>query len=178
MPVGVADSQTKWMPVARDEFFHIMSAFPTGVAIVTTLEADGTPRGLTTNAVTSVSAEPPILLVCVDRNSRTLPALLHSKRFVVNFMRDDCAELCNRFASKADDKFSHVAWTPGFGGVPILHEGAVAHAECTTLEELEIGDHVVVTGLVEAGAPPDPEQVPIVWFRKSFTSAPFPPEPV
>ena len=162
------------VPVARDAFFQIMSAFPTGVAIVTTLEPDGTPRGLTTNAVTSVSAEPPILLVCVDRDSRTLPALLHSKRFVVNFMRDDCAELCSVFASKADDKFSQVSWTPGLGGVPILHEGAVAHAECATLDELEIGDHVVVTGLVEAGAPPDPEQVPIVWFRKSFASAPAP----
>jgi flavin reductase (DIM6/NTAB) family NADH-FMN oxidoreductase RutF len=153
-----------------------MSAFPTGVAIVTTLEPDGTPRGLTTNAVTSVSAEPPILLVCVDRNSRTLPALQHSKRFVVNFMRDDCAELCGLFASKADDKFAQVAWKPGLGGVPVLHEGAVAHAECSTLEELEIGDHVVVTGLVEAGAPPDPDQVPIVYFRRSYASAPGAPE--
>ena len=128
-----------------------MSAFPTGVAIVTTLEPDGTPRGLTTNAVTSVSAEPPILIVSVDRSGRTLPALLHAKRFVVDFMRDDCAELCALFASKAEDKFSRVAWTPGLGGVPILHEGAVAHAECSTLDELEVGDHVVVTGLVELG---------------------------
>lgn len=158
--------------VDRDAFFAIMSAFPTGVAIVTTLEPDGTPRGLTTNAVTSVSAEPPILLVCVDRNSRTLPALLHTKRFVVNFMRDDCAELCAVFASKADDKFGQVAWTPGLGGVPVLHEGAIAHAECATLEELEIGDHVVVTGLVEEGSPPDPAHAPIVYFRKTYASAP------
>ncbi len=159
------------MAVSRDAFFSIMSAFPTGVAIVTTLEPDGTPRGLTTNAVTSVSAEPPILLVCVDRASRTLPALLHTKRFVVNFMRDDCAELCSLFASKADDKFAHVSWSPGLGGVPILHEHAVAHAECTTLEELEIGDHVVVTGLVEAGQMPAPEDVPIVYFRRAYSSA-------
>ena len=69
-----------------------------------------------------------------------------------------------------------VAWTAGLGGVPILHEGAVAHAECATLEEFEIGDHVVVAGLVEQGSPPEPEEVPIVWFRKSFTSAPSPPE--
>jgi flavin reductase (DIM6/NTAB) family NADH-FMN oxidoreductase RutF len=164
------------MPVDRAEFFQIMSAFPTGVAIVTTLEPDGTPRGLTTNAVTSVSADPPILLICVDRESRTLPALLHTKRFVVNFMRDDHAEICELFASKADDKFSQVPWTAGLGGVPVLHAGAVAHAECITLEELEIGDHVVVTGLVELGAPPDPEQVPIVWYRKAFASAPLPPE--
>jgi flavin reductase (DIM6/NTAB) family NADH-FMN oxidoreductase RutF len=160
------------VPVASDEFFAIMSAFPTGVAIVTTLEPDGTPRGLTTNAVTSVSAEPPILLVCVDRCSRTLPALLHTKRFVVNFMRDDCAELCALFASKADDKFSQIAWTPGKGEVPVLHEGAVAHAECSTLDELEVGDHVVVTGLVEAGSPPDPSDVPIVYFRREYSSAP------
>ena len=160
------------MPVTREEYLVIMSAFPTGVAIVTTLEPEGTPRGLTTNAMTSVSAEPPIILVCVDRNSRTLPALLHTKRFVVNFMRDDCEEICRLFASKADDKFEHVAWTPGIGGVPILHEGAVAHVECATLEELEVGDHVVVTGLVEAGSPPAPSDVPIVYFRRSFSSAP------
>jgi flavin reductase (DIM6/NTAB) family NADH-FMN oxidoreductase RutF len=159
------------MPIERPEFLAIMSAFPTGVAIVTTLEPDGTPRGLTTNAVTSVSAEPPILLVCVDSNSRTLPALLHTKRFVVNFMRDDCAEICALFASKADDKFAQIAWTPGLGGVPVLHEGAIAHAECSTLEELEIGDHVVVTGLVEAGSPPDPAQAPIVYFRREYASA-------
>jgi flavin reductase (DIM6/NTAB) family NADH-FMN oxidoreductase RutF len=162
------------MPVDRNTFFQIMSAFPTGVAIVTTLEPDGTPRGLTTNAVTSVSAEPPILLVCVDRSSRTLPALRHSRRFVVNFMRDDHAEICALFASKDHDKFSRIAWTPGLGGIPILHEGAVAHAECMTHDELEIGDHVVVTGVVEAGSPPTPDDVPIVWFRRGFASAPLP----
>jgi flavin reductase (DIM6/NTAB) family NADH-FMN oxidoreductase RutF len=160
------------MAVTRDEFLAIMSAFPTGVAIVTTLEPDGTPRGLTTNATTSVSADPPIMLVCVDRNSRTLPALVRTKRFVVNFMRDDCEALCRLFASKADDKFEHVAWTPGIGGVPILHEGAVAHAECATLDELDVGDHVVVTGLVEAGSAPAASDVPIVYFRRSFSSAP------
>jgi flavin reductase (DIM6/NTAB) family NADH-FMN oxidoreductase RutF len=163
------------MPVARDDFIAIMSAFPTGVAIVTTLEPDGTPRGLTTNAVTSVSADPPILLVSVDRNSRTLPALLHTRRFVVNFMRDDCAELCSLFASKTDDKFASVAWTPGIGGVPILHQGAVAHAECSTLEELEVGDHVIVTGSVDAGAAPGAGDVPIVYFRRAYASAPCPP---
>jgi flavin reductase (DIM6/NTAB) family NADH-FMN oxidoreductase RutF len=162
------------MAVDRDTFLRVMSAFPTGVAIVTTLEADGTPRGLTTNAVTSVSADPPILLVCVDRNSRTLPALLHSKRFAVNFMRDDSAEISRTFASKADDKFDRVTWRPGLGGIPLLETGAIAHAECTTLEELEIGDHVVVTGLVESGRPPDPSEVPILYHRREFFTAPVP----
>jgi flavin reductase (DIM6/NTAB) family NADH-FMN oxidoreductase RutF len=156
------------MSVSRDEFVRIMRAFPTGVAIVTTVEPNGTPRGLTTNAVTSVSAEPPILLVSVDVASRTLPALLATKRFCVNFMRDDREALCRLFASKADDKFDHVPWRPGLGGVPILEEGAIAHAECSTLQELEIGDHVVVTGLVEAGAAPAAADVPIVYFDRRF----------
>ena len=160
------------MPVSREQFIAVMSAFPTGVAIVTTLEPDGTPRGLTTNAVTSVSADPPVLLVCVDRSSRTLPALVHTKRFAVHFMRDDCAELCALFASKSDDKFGAVAWTPGVGGVPILHEDALAWAECLTEQELEVGDHVVVTGIVEHGHAPDPERTPIVYFRKAYTSGP------
>ncbi len=108
------------MAASREEFFAIMSAFPTGVAIVTTLDADGQPRGLTTNAVSSVSADPPMLLVCVDRTSRTLEALRHARRFVVNFMSDGGADLCALFASKADDKFASVAWEPGLGGVPLL----------------------------------------------------------
>jgi flavin reductase (DIM6/NTAB) family NADH-FMN oxidoreductase RutF len=159
------------MAVLREQFIRIMRAFPTGVAIVTTVEPDGTPRGLTTNAVTSVSAEPPILLVSVDLASRTLPALLATKRFCVNFLRDDSEELCRLFASKADDKFERVSWRPGLGGVPILEEAAIAYAECSTLEELEIGDHVVVTGLVESGSPPKAEDVPIVYFDQGYSSA-------
>lgn len=159
------------MAVEREVFFEIMSAFPTGVAIVTTVGEDGAPRGLTTNSFTSISADPPIVLVSLDRESRTLPAIRASGRFVVNLMRHDCEEVCRLFASRADDKFARVAWLPGAGGVPILHEGTVAHAECTVLQEIEIGDHVVFTGLVQAGARPDPADVPIVYYRRSFSPA-------
>ena len=149
-----------------------MSAFPTGVAIVTTLDADGQPRGLTTNAVCAVSAEPPMLLVCVDRTSRTLEALRHARRFVVNFMSDGCADLCALFASKADDKFANVAWEPGLGGVPLLLEDALAIAECRTEQELEAGDHLILTGVVESGRAPDPERVPILYYRRAYGSTP------
>lgn len=160
------------MSIDRERFFAIMSAFPTGVAIVTTLAEDGTPRGLTTNAVCSVSADPPLLLVCVDRESRTLPALLHSRRFVVNFVAEGRHELARLFASKADDKFSRVAWRPGSTGMPCLHEDALAYAECTAGEVLEAGDHVIVTGLVEDGVEPDPDAVPILYFRRAYGATP------
>ena len=158
------------MAIARERFFAIMSAFPTGVAVVTSLDAAGEPRGLTTNAVCSVSVAPPLLLVCVDKQSRTLPALLHSRRFVVNFLADGRDDLARLFASKADDKFANVAWRPGLGGMPCLVEDSLAYAECSTEQELEAGDHVIVTGLVEDGLEPDPERVPILYFRRSYSS--------
>jgi flavin reductase (DIM6/NTAB) family NADH-FMN oxidoreductase RutF len=147
-----------------------MGAFPTGVAVVTTLDAEGEPRGLTTNALCSVSAEPPLLLVCVDRESRTLPALQHSKRFVVNFLAERRDELARLFASKAEDKFVAVTWEAGLGGMPCLREDSLAYAECETEQELEAGDHVVLTGLVVGGMAPDPESVPILYFRRSYSS--------
>ncbi len=159
-------------PLARDDFFAIMSVFPTGVAIVTTLDEQGEPRGLTTNAMCSVSAEPPLLLVCVDVGSRTLRALRHSGRFVVNFMSDRTADLCGVFASKADDKFGGVEWEPGIGGLPLLASDALAYAECSTVEELTAGDHVVLIGLVEGGCPPDPDRVPILYYRSSYGTTP------
>jgi flavin reductase (NADH) len=158
------------MAVSCEEFFAIMSAFPTGVAVVTTLDADGRPRGLTTNALCAVSADPPLLLVCVDKESRTLPALLHSRRFVVNFLAEQRDHLARLFASKADDKFADVAWEPGIGGMPCLSEDSLAYGECETEQELEAGDHVVLTGLVVGGLAPDPDSVPILYFRRSYSS--------
>ena len=139
------------MPVDRDTFVEIMASYPAGVAVVTTLDTDGTPRGLTTTAVSSVSAEPPLLLVCVDLTSRTLPALRAGGRFVVNFLREGRSELARLFASKAEDKFAGVEWRPSATGMPVLEADALAWAECVTVHEIEPGDHVVLLGQVEVG---------------------------
>ena len=156
------------MPVDRATFAEIMASYPAGVAIVTTLDPDGTPRGLTTTAVSSVSAEPPLLLVCVDRMSRTLPAL-RAGRFVVNFLREGRSELARLFASKRDDKFEHVAWRPSTSGMPILEDDALAWAECVTVQELTPGDHFVLLGQIEegAGAAAD-EDAPLMYYRRSW----------
>ena len=128
--------------IDRQSFFDVMASFPSGVAIVTTVAADGAPRGLTTTAVCSVSADPPTILVCVDLASRTLAALRASRRFVVNFMGEGRSELCLLFASKAEDKFAHVAWRPTPSGLPLLADDVLAWAECATMQELVVGDHV------------------------------------
>jgi flavin reductase (DIM6/NTAB) family NADH-FMN oxidoreductase RutF/predicted thioesterase len=151
--------------IGRDEFFAIMSGFATGVAVVTTLDLLGRPRGLTAQSVASVSAEPPLLLVCIDRTSRTLPALRARGQFVVNFLRADHDALCALFASKADDKFANVVWREAGNAMPVLHEGSLAYAECRTEREIEAGDHVVLIGLVVGGKPPSGGDVPLVTYR-------------
>jgi flavin reductase (DIM6/NTAB) family NADH-FMN oxidoreductase RutF len=156
------------VPVDRDTFVEIMASYPAGVAIVTTLDADGTPRGLTTTAVSSVSAEPPLLLVCVDLTSRTLPALRAGGRFVVNFLREGRSEVARLFASKRDDKFEQVRWQATSSGMPCLAEDALAWAECVTVQELEPGDHVILLGQVEEGSGSADEDAPLMYYRRSW----------
>jgi flavin reductase (NADH) len=156
------------VPVDRDLFVEIMASYPAGVAVVTTLDGDGAPRGLTTTAVSSVSAEPPLLLVCVDLTSRTLPALRAGGTFVVNFLREGRSELARLFASKADDKFEHVRWRPSAGGLPVLEADALAWAECVTVHEIEPGDHVILLGRVEEGAGAADEDAPLMYYRRSW----------
>jgi flavin reductase (DIM6/NTAB) family NADH-FMN oxidoreductase RutF len=154
--------------VDKATFFAIMGAFPTGVTIVTTLDGDGEPKGLTSNAVCSVSAEPPLVLVCVDKRSNTLPALRQARKFVVNYLSAGRGELSNLFASKEPNKFADVAWRPASNGMPLLHVDTLAHAECTTIQEIDAGDHIIFIGHVEAGQPAAPGTQPLMYFRRGY----------
>ncbi len=156
------------MPVDRATFLEIMASYPAGVAVVTTLDPEGAPRGLTTTAVAGVSADPPLLLVCVDLTSRTLPALRAGGRFVVNVLREGRTELARLFASKQDDKFDSVAWRPSANGLPVLADDALAWAECLVVQELEPSDHAVVLGQVEdgMGLAGEAGELPLVYYRR------------
>jgi flavin reductase (DIM6/NTAB) family NADH-FMN oxidoreductase RutF len=155
-------------PLDPATFFAIMGAFPTGVAIVTAVDASGHARGLTCNALCSVSAEPPLMLVCVERGSTTLPAIRHSGRFAVNYLAAGREALARLFASKEPDKFGEVAWQPADNGMPWLHQDSVALAECTTTQEIEAGDHVIFIGRVEGGHPPEEGSRPLLFFRRGY----------
>jgi flavin reductase (DIM6/NTAB) family NADH-FMN oxidoreductase RutF len=156
------------MTIERQAFFDVMASFPSGVAIVTAVDADGTPRGLTTTAVCSVSADPPTVLVCVDLASRTLAALRASGGFVVNFIGEGRSELCLLFASKAEDKFAQAVWRPTGRGLPLLHEDVLAWAECATVRELEIGDHVMLVAEVTDGGVQPELGPPLMYYRRSW----------
>jgi flavin reductase ActVB len=152
----------------RQTFFDVMASFPSGVAIVTTFDAHGVPRGLTTTAVCSVSADPPTVLVCVDLASRTLAALRARQAFVINFVGEGRSELCLLFASKEEDKFADVAWRTTDGGLPLLHDDVLAWAECRTVHELEVGDHVVLVAEVTDGGVQPELEPPLMYYRRSW----------
>jgi 3-hydroxy-9,10-secoandrosta-1,3,5(10)-triene-9,17-dione monooxygenase reductase component len=169
----IADIYTSgFMPVDRDAYRRLSGAFPTGVMIVTTRDASGEPRGLTTQSYVGVSTEPPLMLVSIDKTSRTLVALMSTRSFVLNFLKVGAEDVATTFASKSDDKFAGVPWRPSSiaKGAPILHEHALAYAECTVVQELEAGDHWILIGSVDGGA--ELNGTPLLYYRRTYAGWP------
>lgn len=155
----------------RARFRELAGAFPSGVTIVTTVDEHGVPRGLTSQAFIALSTEPPLMLVSLDRSSRTLAALRRSGRFVINFLKAGSEDLSTRFATKADDKFAGVRWTPsGMSGAPVLEGAITAFAECTVVEAIERGDHVLFVGSVEGGRVAG--GAPLLYYRRTYAGWP------
>lgn len=165
----------KSLGVDQSTFITTMGAFPTGVTVVTTVDRQGKPRGLTCNAFTSVSVTPPLLLICVSKESVTLNALLDTRRFAINFLARGRGELANHFASKHPDKFAQVTWARSARGMPLLIQDAIAFADCSVVQTVEAGDHYVLIGLVEEAQPPSPKSEPLVYFRKRYGTVQFDP---
>lgn len=163
------------MAVEPARFRALFGSVPACVAIVTTLDRHGEPRGLTCTAVSAVSLDPPLLLVCVDRCSRTLGPLLAHGAFVVNVLAERGRAACEVFAGRSDDKFGGLTWRPSRSarGAPVLGEITAAHAECVTVRTLPAGDHVIVIGRVD-GAAVRPRR-PLLYHDRSYSvCAPIP----
>ena len=128
-------------------FRTLMAGFPTGVVIVTTVTDDGTPLGLTCSSLCSVSMDPPLMLVCIHNDSRTLKALMASGSFAVNLLHLGGRRAARLFAAGGPDRFQGVTWAPGgAGGLPCLTEDARAVAECRLRSTVVAGDQTVVIG--------------------------------
>lgn len=158
--------------IDQGQFLSVLASFPAGVAVVTSLDREERPVGLTVSAFCSVSRTPPLILVCVDNGSATLPAIRDSGKFTVNFLSDDREEIARRFATKDPDKFAGQAWRHSDslpGGGPILHEDTVAHLACTVFKAVEAGDHWVIVGeVVEANV--EEEARSLLYHRRNFSS--------
>lgn len=131
-------------------FRSIMRTMVAGVTVITTAH-EGRPHGMTATAFSSVSAEPPTVLIVLNRSTRTHPLVAASKHFVVNFLAEDQVAIGQRFAGKLDDQFDGVSYTLSAHGVPRL-DGATASLECETLSELDVGTHTIFIGKVIDGS--------------------------
>lgn len=131
------------------QFREVMSRVCTPVAVVTSFD-DGRPHGTTVSAFTSLSMEPPMVLVSLDRRSDLLAIIRDSGRFGLNVLAHQQAELAMRFARKGTDKFDGVDWTAD-AGVPRL-DGVSGWLACTTASLVDGGDHVIALGNVVATA--------------------------
>lgn len=128
-------------------FKRVMRHYPTGVTVVTSVK-EGEPRGITINAFSSVSADPPTLLVCVNREARSYLYISTSRIFCVNVLAADQRHLAERFSGKLQSRqFEDIGYDKAATGAPVLR-GAIAHFDCTVVEEHHAGSHSIFIGRV------------------------------
>ncbi|MCX6398380.1 MAG: flavin reductase family protein [Propionibacteriales bacterium] len=160
------------MTISQADFKAIMASAAGPATVVTAMTGAGQPRGLTMSAVCSVSLEPPLILVCVDRGSATLGAIRESGSFTVNYLRRGSEQVALEFATKSADKFVGRAWEPaasGLGG-PILADCNAAHAVCVVTDLIDAGDHVIAVGQVREGGVREDHAV-LAYARRQFFAA-------
>ncbi|WP_041544764.1 MULTISPECIES: flavin reductase [Chelativorans] len=123
--------------------------FVTGVTVVTTIDKQGRPRGMTVNSFTSVSLDPPLLLVCIGKSAQSYPAFASADSFAVNILHEGQAEISRVFASKSQQKFSSVSCDKVHTGAPVLSD-SLAWFDCSLHSRVEAGDHIILIGHVQA----------------------------
>lgn len=153
---------TSSAPFDSAKYRQVLGHFPTGVTVIT---ASG-PVGMAVGSFSSVSLEPPLVAFFAGNTSTSWPKIEETGAFCVNILAEDQEEICRRFASKEEDKFAGVGWTPSGSGSPMLH-GALAWIDCDIDSVIEAGDHVCVMGRVrDLGVGHDGS--PLVFFRGGY----------
>lgn len=146
-------------------FKDAMRCFPTGVTIIATF-VDGKAHGFTANAFCSVSADPPSVLICVNRNARSHRLISTAQRFCVNILRSDQREVAEHFSQGKDEQFEGIAYTLEPDGAPQLAEN-LAWLDCVVSEEHTVATHTIFIGLVQrAGS--DSTAAPLLYAHGTF----------
>ncbi|HET6189963.1 MAG TPA: flavin reductase family protein [Trebonia sp.] len=169
-PAGAAEAAAGAPGVSAGEFREAMGHFATGVAVVTSIGDDGEPVGTTANAVTSLSLDPPLLLVCFDLSSATLQAIRSHGAFVVNVLGHRQRHLSANFARRGlAAAWDGVRHRRGPTGSPRL-DGVIAVVECTVEHALPGGDHEIVVGRVRHVEADGDGAAPLVFWRGGYSS--------
>ena len=145
---------------------NVLGAWPTGVCVITSVDADGLRHGLVVGSFSSISLDPPLVGFFPDKRSSTWPRIAATGRFCVNVLGAGQLDLCQRFAARADDKFAELAHGHTPSGQPLLDD-AIAWIDCVVERVEEIGDHLLVVGAVEALDRRE-DGTPLLFFRGKY----------
>ncbi|HKS23884.1 MAG TPA: flavin reductase family protein [Thermoanaerobaculia bacterium] len=152
------------MPVDDNQFKHALSHFASGVTIVTT-EHEGTDYGLTVASFASLSLNPPLVLVCINKSSSSHDPIAKSQKFGVSILGSDQEAISGRFAARGGDKFAGLDVRRGSTGVPLVGN-ALATLECRVHEQIIGGDHSIFIG--EVVDTKTREGAPLLYFRAAY----------
>ena len=155
-PVLGADNGVLEVPIEHPEMDadakralrNAFGTFATGVTVITTREADGTPRGFTANSFTSVSLDPPLVLVCLGKAAHSCDVFASSDHFAINILAADQKEISGLFASQSPDKFENARWSEDQNRTPLI-EGCLARFSCARHRLVDAGDHLILIGRVQ-----------------------------
>ncbi len=150
----------------KSRFRRVCGRFATGVTVATAFGADGTPHGMTANSFSSVSLEPPLVLICVGHTATILPHIRTAESFGINILTEGQQHISELFARKGYDRFDGVAWHRGETGVPLLR-GVLATMECARRQIVASGDHDIIVGEVVRAHWNDDER-PLVYFAGQY----------
>ena len=155
------------MAVNADEFKQALQKWPSGITVVTTKSSRFGILGMTATSFTSVSVEPPQILVCINDSAVTIEGIRESKSFAVNILNSDQQLISNQFASgdNPQQRFESVTWCDGSSGTPILDD-TLASIECTVGQFIKSGTHWVVIGEVQNVTCRQGE--PLLYFKGAY----------
>jgi flavin reductase (DIM6/NTAB) family NADH-FMN oxidoreductase RutF len=147
------------------QFRELCGRFATGVVIITTLDADGSPAGMTANSFASVSLHPPLISINVEHAAEMHRILGGTSNFALNILEAGQEALSRRFAEPHPSRFAGIGHRPGPRGLPLL-EGALATLECETVQAVEAGDHTILIARVVGGEVH--EGRPLLYYRGGY----------
>ena len=157
-------------PIQSDDFRRVMGRFVTGVTVVSTFDGDR-PFGITVNALSSVSLDPPLVMVALDRRRFLTPIVRAAGRYAVNILSEDQQGLSDCFAGAPVEPgrldFCGAAWHAGTTGLPLI-DGAIATLECTVVETFSAGDHDLFIGEVDVLAGAAEDTMPLLYYRRRY----------
>ena len=153
------------MSVSPDEFRSVLGRFPSGVTVVTTTSTDGSDEGMTVSAFCSVSLEPPLVLICIEKNASVYEALTNAPQFVVNVLSAEQEQIARRFSIVDIDRFEGVGFSRSRHGIAVLDE-VLGVIECKRVALHDAGDHTIIVGEVEAGRAEN--GTPLLYYRGGY----------